>query len=241
VDALADVDELLVARHITVLRKRFGRASSTVNTRISALRSFFRWAQAERRPPLVRRDPTVGLKMRKVLPPARPPLTLAELRALLRAAETPQQRALLLTMLDTGVRRSEALAIRGRDVDWRTGTIVIRDGKGGRPRLVAVGVVALAALGELRNGDDHLWRLSKSSLKRLLDGMAGRAGLPPGAVYPHRLRVTRICDLIGAGADQIGVAAVDGHSLEMVRYYQRSIEELRAVEQQRRLSLADRL
>ena len=230
----------MVARHIAGLRKRFGTASSTVNTRISALRSFFRWAR-ERRPALVRRDPTAGLKMRKELPPARTGLTLAELRALLHAAETPVERAIFMVMLDTSVRRSEVLAIRAGDVDWQSGTIVVREGKGGRPRLVGAGERALAALGELRNGDGHLWRMGKTSLKRMLDGLAERAGLPPGAVYPHRLRVTRICDMIEQGADQIGIAAVSGHSLEMVRYYQRSIEQRRAVDQQRRLSLADRL
>jgi len=190
--------------------------------------------------------------MRKELPPARTSLTIAELRALLRAAETPLERAIFMVLLDTGVRRSEMLAIRSGDVDWQDGTIVIREGKGGKALLVAPGgralaalnaLAALPALGQLqpRNRNGHLWRTSKSTLKRLLDRLAFRAGLPPGSVYPHRLRVTRICDLIEEGADQIGIAAVDGHNLEMVRYYQRSIEQRRAVEQQRRLSLVDRL
>jgi len=181
--------------------------------------------------------------MRKEAPPPRAPLATTELRALLRAVETPLERAIFMVMLDTGVRRSERLAIRSGDVDWQAGIILIREGKGAKSRLVAPGRRAMEALADLqlRNGNGHLWRMGKTSLKRLLDGLADRAGLPAGTVYPRRIRVTRVCDLIEEGADQIGVASVDGHSLEMVRYYQRAIEQRRAVEQQRRLSLADRL
>ena len=233
-----------MTRHVVGLRRRFG--PSYVNTRISALRSFFRWAVTQR-PPLPgigRRDPTVDLKMRKEYPPPRAPLSAPELRALVRAAATPLERAAIMVLLDTALRRSEFLALRESDVDWHDGTILVRQGKGGRFRLVAPGRRALAALGELRNGGGPsapLWHLSKSGIKRLLDGVGERAGLPLGTVYPHRLRVTRICDLIEGGVGELVAGTVAGHSLEMVRYYTRAIAQRRAVDTMRRHSLADRI
>ena len=62
----------------------------------------------------------------------------------------------------------------------------------------------------------------------------------PGC-YPHRMRVTMICHLITRGVDPISVGVLAGHSLEMVRYYGRAIEQRRALELQRRLALSDAL
>ncbi|KKK53587.1 hypothetical protein LCGC14_3093270, partial [marine sediment metagenome] len=74
---------------------------------------------------------------------------------------------------------------------------------------------------------------------RMLQRIARRAGVVNATM--HRIRVTMICGLLESGADAISVSVVAGHSLEMVQHYQRSVEAGRALAQQRRLSLADRL
>lgn len=184
--------------------------------------------------------------MKKHCPPPRAPLTLDELRRLRAAVRTPLERAVLLTLLDTGVRRSELLGVRERDVDENGHTLLIH-GKGDRSRLVAVGVAAGAAIAKLRNGagpggpNARLWPFGKTTLKRLLDDLGERAEPPVPGCYPHRLRVTMVCHLITRGVDAISVGVVAGHSLEMVRYYGRAVEQRRALELQRRLALSDAL
>lgn len=175
--------------------------------------------------------------MKKQYPPPRAPLAMQELQALSKAADTPLERAVLYLLLDTAIRRSELLSIRLEHVDWEAGTILIH-GKGGGFRLVAAGRRAMKALREVQD-DQRMWRLSKSGVKRLLDNLAWKADVQN--LYPHRLRVTRICDLITEGTDAISVGVVAGHSLEMVRYYQRAIEQRRALDVQRQCSLADRI
>ena len=51
-------------------------------------------------------------------------------------------------ILTTGLRRSEAVSIRIRDVDWSAGTITIYDGKGNKDRLVYMSVDMAALLKE---------------------------------------------------------------------------------------------
>lgn len=202
-----------------------------MNTRIAALRSFYRWGIAEG---LVKRDPTAGLRMKKKYPPPRAPLSIQELGALSRAADGALEQAVLYLLMDTAIRRSELLSIRPQDVDWRHNTIMIH-GKGDTYRLVAVGRRGMKAF-KLALAD---WPISKSRVKRILDELGERAHVQ--GVYPHRFRVTRVCDLLDGRADPLVVSTVAGHSLEMVGYYQRAIAQRRALDVQRRHSLADRI
>ena len=70
-----------------------------------------------------------------------------------------RDRALVLTLIDSGVRRGEALALNWEDVDFHTGAVHMRRGKGGKARVTYVGAKTRRAL---RNGMDLL------SLQRLL-------------------------------------------------------------------------
>ena len=225
-----------IVRHVAEMIEQHSR--SYANTRICFLRSFSRWAMGlgERRD-----DPTVGLKMRKEKIAAREPLTKSEQRRLLRAAETPLERAVVYLFLGSAIRRSELLAIRVEDIDWRRGQILSK-GKGEQQRRVAPGQAAMKVLkrylGDQETG--AAFSIGKSTLKRILDTLAKRAKIAT-AVFPHLLRVTAICELLDAGADAISVSVVAGHSLRMVQYYQRAVERRRALSQQRRLSPLDRL
>lgn len=54
-----------------------------------------------------------------------------------------RNRAVLVTFLDTGVRLGELVHLSAEEVDTRTGTIRIRNGKGGKDRRVFPGRAAL--------------------------------------------------------------------------------------------------
>lgn len=54
--------------------------------------------------------------------------------------------AIMLLLYSAGFRQQELLRLSEHDIDWRRGTVRIERGKGGRPREVAPGAVAMDAL-----------------------------------------------------------------------------------------------
>ncbi len=69
--------------------------------------------------------------------------------------------AILLCLLDSGIRASELCALDLIDVDVIKGDMLIRNGKGGKPRLVVIGKRACKALSlylQFRHDNDPaLW------------------------------------------------------------------------------------
>lgn len=61
-------------------------------------------------------------------------------------AKDRQEKAIVLLMVDTGLRRSEVTALDWGDLDLHTGLTRIRRGKGGKARLVLLGANTRRAL-----------------------------------------------------------------------------------------------
>ena len=113
---------------------------------------------------------------------------------------------LLRLMLNTGLRASEVLKVKTRDIDWSSGKLMVRQGKGKKDRSLWVGEEDLALLqlwvakkarlpeSELvftnRKGKLILSRYLRYMVKRL----ATKAGIPKH-VHPHMLRHTFATDL----------------------------------------------
>lgn len=115
-------------------------AASTINTHLSALRTWCNW--------LVARDhldtnPALRLKLVKQQPkPAPAALHPRQVNALLRVAQQTRyparNTAILHMMLQTGMRIGECAALRWGDIELgeRQGTVTIRAGKGSQTRRV---------------------------------------------------------------------------------------------------------
>ncbi|MBU1027109.1 MAG: tyrosine-type recombinase/integrase [Candidatus Margulisbacteria bacterium] len=75
-----------------------------------------------------------------------------QIAALIEAAPTPQARVMMTLMWRSGLRVSEALAVRAADVrlDGEQPTLRVRHGKGGRPRMVPIHQALLPMLEGLR-------------------------------------------------------------------------------------------
>jgi site-specific recombinase XerD len=82
-------------------------------------------------------SPFDAVKMPKLRFEVRDLVTAADLRAVLTVCDRERDRALLLLMLDTGVRASELTALSVGDVEGVT--VVVRSGKGGKGRFVYIG------------------------------------------------------------------------------------------------------
>lgn len=119
--------------------------------------------------------------------------------------------AVLTMLVRLGLRAGELASLRLNDIDWRTGTIVIR-GKGNQvERLPLPTDVGEAVVGYLRRGrpataaDRTVFvrvraphrALSVGGVTQIVAAAARRAGL--GLIYAHRLRHTAATQMLRAG------------------------------------------
>ncbi len=213
----------------------FGKNSgATVARKLSALRSFFRFAQKKE---LVAVNPLAGViapKVSKYIPVF---LTVDEAFALL---ETPREKdkymrrdtAILELLYSTGMRVSELVATNIADLDFEEEMVSVR-GKGDKERLVPVGRPAIEAvrnwLSERRElivarakrgrevEEEALFlngrgsRLTSRSVERMVKQYGERAGIMQ-VVTPHALRHSFATHLLEMGADLRSVQELLGHA-----------------------------
>ncbi len=129
----------MVRQFLSTVAQR-GVSSATVHAHARAVRAFLRFAYEEDwiEEPITVRMPRVEQKRMEVL-------SREDVRKVLSVAGT-RDRALVLTLIDSGLRRGEALALDWDDIDFRTGTIHVRRGKGGKARVTYVGAKTRRAL-----------------------------------------------------------------------------------------------
>jgi len=138
--------DALTANHIRaylVARQDRGAAPAYVHNIARAIRAWLRFCVAEDWLPA---SPMRNVAMPKLPRKVLPALTDAEIRRVLKVAESPRDKAILLVLLDTGLRASELLALRGDDVRVADGSIRVRSGKGDKDRIVYAGSKTLRAL-----------------------------------------------------------------------------------------------
>jgi len=136
-----------------------------------------------------------------------------------------RDRAIFETLYSTGIRRAELCGLDLHDVDASSGTLFVRQGKGGKDRLVPIGSVALQAVEDyLRWGRPELrpigpalfvsclgTRIPKESLNSIFQAYNERLRLDP-PITPHLLRHAFATGLLENGASVRHVQAMLGHS-----------------------------
>jgi len=173
---------------------------------------------------------------REELPRSAPrALNVEQQRVLLQAAEesTARDRAIVALLLFTGLRLSEAAALRLADVriSARKGLVVVRSGKGDAYREVELNALVRAMLDEwvaqrakiAQEGETSFFvsrsgsALSSRSVDLAVRRVVARARLELSA---HVLRHTFVTGLVRAGNDLVLVAELAGHRrLETTRRY----------------------
>ena len=140
-----------------------------------------------------------------------------------RMTETRRRYELLFgLLLNSGLRISEALALKASDVRLVAGTAqsVRVIGKGNKERLVplpeAFGAVLGFWLKDRARGDDVFARalgqkpVSAQAARAYLRGMLKKAGIDK-KISPHKLRHTYATHLLDAGAELVDIQALLGH------------------------------
>jgi integrase/recombinase XerD len=138
-----------------------------------------------------------------------------------------RDRAILETLYSTGVRRQEAVSLEVYDIDHERGTLMVRQGKGKRDRLIPIGERALAWIAkyqaevrpQLMLGDGnralfltiHGEALGEAELGRLVSGYIRSSGLEKSGSC-HLFRHTMATLMLENGADVRFVQAMLGHA-----------------------------
>ena len=137
-------------------------------------------------------------------------LSIKEIERVIDACLKPRDKALILTMLDTGVRRGEIVSLRWDDVEFHDGTLLIRRSKSKRVRIVPIGVKARRALLAWKRScrTSRVFELKVSGLRMALWRIGQRADVKFSA---HDLRRTAATMMLREGASAFHVKEMLGH------------------------------
>lgn len=123
-------------RMFLVDAQRRGLSSAYVHGHARAIRAFFNYCVRDE---LLDVSPFARVRMPRLEKKILPALTGSEVRATLAACETERDRAVVLVLLDAGLRASELCGLNVDDVDMTTGAVHVRHGKGQKERITFIG------------------------------------------------------------------------------------------------------
>jgi integrase/recombinase XerD len=208
------------------------------------LRGFGRWCieQGE-----IESSPIERIKAPVSRPDQPDPLSVAQARALVEAAgraDNPtrlRDKALLLMMLDTGLRATELISLTVGDIDTAQRRAWIERGKGNKGRAVwwssETNRAIISHLRRRKDADpgEPLFTsagrtkgepLTRGGLLQIVNRIGEAAGVD---VHPHKLRHTYAVLFLTAGGQQIALKESLGHTtMEMTSRYVRYSEANRA-------------
>ena len=235
-------------------------ARSTINRRLSTLRSFFAWATIAGHTQHNPADVLMSLKedktlphrisqsdMKRILSVYAPFNDAGELRQ--RSASDIRNQSILELLYASGTRISELSNLRLVSVDYDNNTIRVF-GKGSKERIIPVHALAMESMKlyqtkarpELLEGkpaSEFFFvstrgnQMSTDSIRKMFHATLLKAGIDTGYT-PHDMRHTFASDILEGGADLRSVQEMLGHSsLSTTQIYTHlSAERLKAVHKQ---------
>lgn len=235
------------------LAHRHGEVSKSTTAReLSALRTFFRWCIERKILSANPADSVATPKRAKKLPAFLSPDQSESLMESGGADADPHRdlrnRVILELLYGSGLRLSEVAALELRDVDLKERLIHVREGKGGKDRVVPFAKITADLLREWLEARKGLLAgakagtcaallasrqgrgLSSRQIARIVKKYARDAGLPE-EISPHALRHSFATDLLSGGADLRAIQELLGHaSLSTTqRYTHVDLESLQKV------------
>ena len=231
---------------------------STVHHYYATLRVFFNWCVGEG---FLVQSPLAKIKLRNPSPKVIQPYPLDEIAKMLAVCDYDYQhnarflgsrnKAIVLMLLDTGVRVSEIGNINLEDIDTERGWVKVR-GKGAKERVVRIGAAAQRALWRyLVHRPDtekgQLWLteegtpLRPSGIQMVIKRLKQRAGVASRGNC-HRFRHTFALNFLRADRNPFNLQYLLGHSdLRMVRHYTATLGMEDALKAHEKASPADLL
>lgn len=238
-----------IERYLIGLRRSDGMpvAPTTANRHQATLSSFFSWMVDQE---AIAKHPMTGLKRIRVQDPD--PRALdpdARSKLLLRAErEGLRERALVMLLLATGLRISEALHLDVRDLHLDDLRITVRWGKGGKLRQVYLTPEARSALQSYlasRHACRHdpvfasrrgrlSYQRAAAIIRKIARGLVNADGTP---LTWHQTRHSFATEQLGKGMAPTHLARITGHSdLRTLGRYTKAAQDAAAEAEFRRLN-----
>lgn len=280
IDIVAAITTATVEDYLNDLHEA-GLASKTLANHWTALSALWTYAETKHDIPHIIRDKIPVPRVHQADPV---PYTELEIKALLRATahNAPwrgrpevasarhwalRDRAIIITLVDTGLRASELCALTIADLDIDQGQINVRHGKGDKQRFVPIGSRALDAVEDYLdarrraqtskrqrsngsapvqlNAADPLFatvtgdHLDRTELLDMISATAARAEPPVKKANVHRFRHTFAINYLRRYPNIFTLQKVLGHtSLDSTRRYLK-IAQVDIIEAHRTASVAD--
>lgn len=215
-----------------ILDTRDTSSAATANHNINVLRNFFGFLMREG---IVEDNPALAVQKQRQVKKIINTFTIEQLQALLATCDKSfyglRDKAIMLTLLDTGVRVQELTRLKIDGISWSEQTLLVL-GKGSKERQVPFGLGVRKALNEyiIRRGKIENQELvfvthygesmGRNSVRTMLRMRAEKAGVTGVRVSSHTFRHTFAKQWLLNGGDAFSLQKVLGHTtLDMVRNY----------------------
>lgn len=238
---IEDMDFTLVGDFLAHVETQRRNSARSRNTRLAAIRSFFRFVAMKEPAYMLHCQRILAMPGKRYVRRTVDFLDRAEMDALLAAPDRStwagrRDHAILIVALQTGLRVSEIINLRRRDIVTGTGAHIRCEGKGRKQRCTPLRQDIIKVLDvwlKERAGvdDDPLFptirgtKLSRDALELLvqrhtLAASKSCASLVGKRVSPHILRHSTAMELLRHGVDQSVIALWLGHeSVETTQIY----------------------
>ena len=208
-------------------QSRAGLSSRSLGRLISSLKSFYKFLVLD---DVIKKNPAVNLSSPKIWLKLPQFLTFEEVESLLKQPNEKnirgiRDRAMLELLYATGLRVSELVSLKMRDLNMEEGFLLCR-GKGGKERIVPVGRSARGSIRRyldearpqiMKESSDALFLTSRGGVFtrqgfwKMLKSYAKKADLDL-KISPHILRHSFATHLLERGADLRSVQLMLGHT-----------------------------
>lgn len=201
-------------------------SSSTINTRISALKSYYKFLMQRR---YVNVNPVEYVECPKVKNKEKIPLTGEQVRAMIAKTSNVRTEAFIMALATTGMRIAELASVTIDDYNNRVGNTIIITGKGDKERRVTFPDEAIACI------DKYIWSersihaaktgtnllfvsnqgtaLAAGNMGEQLKKIAKEAGIPQwDKVCNHLMRTTCATLALRNGVELPTIQKMLGHS-----------------------------
>jgi len=152
-------------------------------------------------------------------------LTREQTELLVEKVHCTRDKAIISLFVESGLRLSELLNIKRKDIDWEMHVIRVI-GKGNKEGFAPFGSLSENYLKTWLHkyqpkGNSAIWDIGFWGIKTMLEDLKRETGLP---CNPHTFRRTFACLLRKAGVDTMTIKELGRwESLEMVQRYTRSV------------------
>lgn len=229
---LTDVSAPLIRRFL-VEQSKCGISSAYLHSFARSIKTFLNYCVRDE---LIAVSPFKRVQMPKLEKKILPALSPGEIRRILAACHNERDEAIVLVLLDSGLRASELCALDMGDVDKATGAIHVRSGKGQKDRVSYIGPHTRKRLarylhierqgesGALFVSQQHHTRMTYYGLAQLLIRLRDAANVPH--LTAHALRRTFALNSLRAGMNIFVLAKLMGHAdLTVLRQYLQLVED----------------